>query len=484
MSLPPTPISGPGDVVRLLFRHPLRWLTPAAIVTLVVGIAAQQRPDTWEASQALTIRAEAAGNVDGPGRFRHSDEMKALLETILELAKNRGVLHAALAGVGPPTDRTSREPWPSAQEIADLADTVKLTPPKGAEYGKTEIFYLKVRDPRADRAIALATAICDQLELRFSKLRNSRAEGMVRELAETARLAEADAEHATAKLSRLEQEVGSDLAELRNLHQSSSGSESDLRRRRVELENELRQAQIVEHTQAELLKTLVAAQDDHANLLSAPNGLLESQPSLKKLKEGLLDAQLRTAQLLGSMSPLHPQVKASLAAEREIAQYVHNELLLAVRAVEHDWKLTTDRVMTLQGQLADVRGRLEKLAGLRAEYSALVAEADNRTKLLEEAQRRLVDAQASEAGANSASLISRIDTPDVGTKPVGPGKTTLLLAGLLGGLVVGIGLLFLSLPSTPPTTRPDTTARNAPAEGGWARPDLSLSKAYAKTSAA
>ena len=107
----------------------------------------------------------------------------------------------------------------------------------------------------------------------------------------------------------MEREVGPDLAELRNLQEQSSG-DSDLRRKAVEIENELRQAKVAETNNRELLKLLTAARDNPGTLLATPNRLLESQPALKRLKDGLVDAQLRTAQHLGTMTHEHPLVGA------------------------------------------------------------------------------------------------------------------------------------------------------------------------------
>ncbi|HEX3870686.1 MAG TPA: hypothetical protein VHV77_09630, partial [Pirellulales bacterium] len=73
--------------------------------------------------------------------------------------------------------------------------------------------------------------------------------------------------------------------------------------------------------------------------------------------------------------------------------------------------------------------------------------------------RKLVEARAAHASAEKASLISRVDSPDTGSKPVGPTTTILLLAGLAGGLVVGAGVLVLTVePSTP--VRPIVTGRS------------------------
>jgi succinoglycan biosynthesis transport protein ExoP len=47
-----------------------------------------------------------------------------------------------------------------------------------------------------------------------------------------------------------------------------------------------------------------------------------------------LDAQLRTAQLLGTMSPIHPQVVAAREAEQEIRRHLRSELTVAIRGVQ------------------------------------------------------------------------------------------------------------------------------------------------------
>ncbi len=465
-------LAGPADLIRLLIAYPLRWLVPAVMVVLAAGGYAFLRPDTWQATQALIIRNEATGNSDTPGKFRHEDEMKTLLETVLELAKSRSVLAQTLEEVGPPADRSSTEAWPSDEEIFQFSEAFKISPPKGAEFGKTEVFYLVVQDRNRRRAIALATTLCNQLEARYNQVRNVRAEGMVGELTKTVQLAQADLQASTARLKQVEQQVGSDLSELRHLAQAGGGGESDLRRKSLEMESELRKAVADERNLTALLDNLEASLADQGQLLATPNGLLESQPALRKLKEGLLDAQLRTAQLLGTMQPQHPQVIAAREAEQEIRRHLRGELIVAIRGVELDRNLATRREETLKSQLATLHERLELLAGLRAEYAGLVAEVEHRTKVLEGAQRQLVDARASQSSALTANLISRLDAPTTGPRPIGPGRSILLLAGLAGGPIFGLAILLISLPSAP-----NLGVRQAEPAGRSVKRGLSLKQA-------
>ena len=55
-------------------------------------------------------------------------------------------------------------------------------------------------------------------------------------------------------------------------------------------------------------------------------------------------------------------------------------------------------------------------------------------------------AEASQVGADAASLIGRIDVPTVGTRPAGPGSQLIVLVGAVGGLLAGLGLLVLTTP--------------------------------------
>ncbi len=213
----------PGELIHLLAVRWRLWFVPALIVSLGVMIYALLRPDTWEASQALIIRNEAANNDRGPGKFTQPEEMKTIQETILELARSRGVLEAVLQQVGPPQDCDSPHSWPTDRDIQTFRKAVKLLPPKGAEFGKTEVFYLTVRDYDRSRAIALNEALCAQLQIHYQQLRDDKARSMIEELDKTVALAKADLAESTERLSATEQEIGGDLAELRAMQDIGAG---------------------------------------------------------------------------------------------------------------------------------------------------------------------------------------------------------------------------------------------------------------------
>jgi uncharacterized protein involved in exopolysaccharide biosynthesis len=222
-----------------------------------------------------------------------------------------------------------------------------------------------------------------------------------------------------------------------------------------EIRNQLREARTTAKANQELLAVLNAAQDDPGRLVAAPSRLLELQPSLKRLKDGLVDAQLMTAKLLGTRSADHPLVQAARQCEEEIGRHLHDELALAVRGMEIESRLNAGRQKLLEDQFAAATGRLNSLAEIRAPYETQTAENRSRTVLAERAEQNLAEARAVLAGAKVASLISPIDAPDAGAKPIGPGRTIIATSGILGGLIIGLGMVFLSLPAKSAATVPD-----------------------------
>ena len=437
--------SSPTHVFHLLHIHVKRWLLPAVAIAAVVGVYAVVREATWEASQALMVRNDASNAERSPGKFSYPEEMKTVQETILEVAKSRSVLAAALREIGPPADCKKPAAWPTERDIFEARKNVTLAPPKGAEFGKTEVFYLNVQAEDRERSVALNEAIFKQLQTHFQELRDAKAQSMVEELTKTVALAKTDLDRATANVESTEKRVGSDLAELRSM-QDMAASDSALRRSGEEIRGQLRENVLADKTDRQLLNVLASAQDDSGRLVAMPNRLLESHPSLRRLKEGLIDAQLRTSALLGTMSADHPKVLAAKEAEEEIGRTLHRELDIARRGVEVELRVLADRRTLLEDQLAKTNERLTNLAAVRAGYANEVAETKNRATLLERAEQNLAEARATRASAKAASLISRIDTPDAGIRPVGPSRAAIALYGVLGGLLAGFGIVFLTVP--------------------------------------
>jgi uncharacterized protein involved in exopolysaccharide biosynthesis len=171
--------------------------------------------------------------------------------------------------------------------------------------------------------------------------------------------------------------------------------------------------------------------------------LLVSQPAIGRLKNALIDTQLRTANLSGTYAEEHPFVVASREAESLVQTQLYDEIAAAIKALQVDLMLNSDRDHLLNAKAVAGRERLARLAGARAKYANLIAAVENHTKLVEAARKNLADVRANHASAHTSSVIGRIDGVETGVRPAGPGRTTITAAGGVAGLVFGLGIVFL-----------------------------------------
>ena len=136
----------PADFIRLLRTHVYWWAVPAVVCALVAGAYTFVASHEWKATQSLIIRPEVASvSEERLGKFADLSEMKTSQETILELAKSQFVLQATLREVGPPSSYRRPAEWPTALDVEAFRECVDMRPPGGAEFGKTEVFYLSAK---------------------------------------------------------------------------------------------------------------------------------------------------------------------------------------------------------------------------------------------------------------------------------------------------------------------------------------------------
>jgi uncharacterized protein involved in exopolysaccharide biosynthesis len=446
MSTPTRSIVSPRQLVSTLHKHFLLWGVPTVVLTTLAVVYVVIRPVKWRASQAMIVRDEAGGSTTTrQGRFDTSEAMKAAQETVVQMSQNASTIKAALVEAGPPGGGEAPPNWPGKGDIEALQNAITVSPPKGGEFGRNEVIYLAVEGPTRERAVLLTKAVGNQLEVQLQAIRKTKAQSLISELEKAVALAEIDLAAATATLKETEKSVGRDLDELRALTETNGGT-SNLRATSNQLQEEIRRTQIQHEVNSEQCKLLTAARKDHNRLLAAPQRLFEQQPGLKRLKDGLVDSQLRTAQLLGRMSPDHPEVKAAKLAEDKIRQQLSDEIALVVSNLENDLKVSAALLATLRQQQTEINERLNQVAGLRPAYANQLAAVRQRTENHSQVMKDLADVRASQAAALSASLIARIDEPQPDNNPVGPGFPTIVAAGFGGGLMLGLGLVFLTAP--------------------------------------
>jgi uncharacterized protein involved in exopolysaccharide biosynthesis len=452
----------PAEIGRLLRSHKRLWIVPTIICTVLAGAYSLVAARKWEATQALIVRPETAGVSDERlGKFSDLSEMKTLQETILELAKSQGVIEATLGQVGPAGAARRPANWPSPRDIEKFREQIDMRPPGGAEFGKTEVFYLSVLD--ADRAWAThaLSVLCGELEKRLQSLRDERAQSMIAELKKAVALAEGDLAERTKQLAEFEANIGVDLVELRNMN-ATVGGLGEVSQELQSIETERRENEALRRENVRLLALLESAADDPKQLLATPNSLLRSQPAVNQLKNALVEAQIRTANLLGSRSDKHPFVVAARAAEQTVRDQLHAEVGTAIEGLKVELAVNGDREEALLAKWREARARITRLAESRAEYSNLVTATENHTRLVEAARKNLADARVRHAAAHSANILGRIDGVDAGVYPVGLSRKTITAAGGVGGLLIGFGLVFLFATPLPVQHAEDETNREAP----------------------
>ena len=443
-----------NPTVRSLLRGVLVW-APFWISTTVLfgglGMAYVMflKQDTFLASQALLVRDEATGAVMRLGRFQSQTEMKAAQETILEMAKSQQVVRDALIAVGPPKSVSSWwgvSEYPSKELVEEMAkSSISVHAPKGTEFGVSEVIYLDVKANAQDEAMSMSKALTDALESRLQQVRKARADGVLAELKHARDAAKRELASSTSRLHEIEREAGSDLSDLRGMTDTVAGAATS-RAEFDQTKNDLRQAEINRQSLMADRELLVRATEDPTSFIVAPGTVLNSQPGLKRLREGLVDAQLSGSQLIGKFTDNHPSVIASQTTQSSIVKRFLQELRASIAGVESDISLVDGRIQRLETQKESAQERLAKLADSRAAYANLLSEVKSKIAMLESSERELAEIQAARDSSVSTSLLTRLDSPMVSDRPIGPGKTTISGLCAIAGLVLGLGIMFIVTP--------------------------------------
>lgn len=444
MSSPPIPWKHVRNI--LVLFAPV-WIGATCLFGLIGVVTAILSEDKWAAHQPLILRDEATGAVDRLGRFASQTDLKTAQETILDITQNPEVVAAALREIGPPDDaEPEAETWPSQKIIEQVSkESVNVIAPQGSEFGDTELIYLKVTEESPQRAVAFCKAMLDSLSAHLRTVRRLRADGVVVELTYARDLARQKLNAAIAKMQEIEISIGEDLGELRNLNDTISGSGAN-RRTSEEISRELQTAELeLERLQA-LHRLLVMGADDPSKLLVSGDDLLKSQPTLLRLKEGLIEAQLQSSHYASLLTAQHPRRRAAMQAEVEIAERMLQETRAAIRAMQPSLELAQGRVDRLRKRKTELDQKMARLASVRSSYSKLNSEVDALTTQLAQAEAALSEAQAGRSAALATNLLSELGPPQVGDSPEGVSGTMLTLGSTCAGLIFGLGAVFLVAP--------------------------------------
>ncbi|EMI17347.1 signal peptide protein [Rhodopirellula maiorica SM1] len=421
------------------------WMGATVLFAFVGVCFALFSSDIYSARLPLVVRNEATSSLERLGRFSSQTELKSAQETILEMTQNPEVVAAALRQIGPSSGKDDPT-WPSPEVVDRIAkDAVNLLAPQGSEFGSTEVVYLQVKSTQQQRAVDFCKAMFDNLTLHLRNIRRVRADSVISELTQARDLAQQNLDAAAARMHVYEVKFAADLGELRNLNDAIAGDGTN-RRTLEETVRELQVAELDLEKLYALRNLLVVGSENPDHLLASGSDLLSLQPSLLRLKDGLIDAQIRSSELAANRTPNHPILQNAQSTEHEIRSRMQEEARLAVKAMEPTLKQETERVSRLKARKEQLTSRLEALASARTDYANVDAEVKHRTTLLETAQQALAEAQASRTAALSTNLVAELGPPQVSDKPIGPGGTLVTLGSASAGLLFGLGAVFLIAP--------------------------------------
>ena len=459
----------PKDILDAVKKH-LVLLLVLTIATTVLGTAyAFLKQDKWKATQGILVRDEMVLETGRMGRFESTDAMQTAQETIAEIIYQSDVVEETLEQIGdlglphPPKSRqwlastkdsllaflptngqTTHETGVLGQDIEDLKSSIDVVAPNGAPFGRTEMIYFHVKASSLERARLLNEAHIQNVVERLKDIRKEKYASVVNELEKTKSLAREDLARLISQAQELEVSFGSDIIELRDLTDNSAG-DGHLARLLTELKTERRGLSTKHQAQIRLLSNLSASTTGN-DLLALPAELLQSHPTLNRLRAGLVDAQLRKSQLLGLMNADHPKAKAAIVAEQQLKRQVEEELKIALAQLKIDINDGAQRIQMLSQKITDVEARIGGVAKVRTPYSSLVSDIENKSAFVDQIERDLTEARANLRSADAVSLISLVGQPVGSHKPIGPGKKNIIAASLLGGLMIGFGWIFVIEP--------------------------------------
>jgi len=169
--------------------------------------------------------------------------------------------------------------------------------------------------------------------------------------------------------------------------------------------------------------------------------LMGDNPALASLRTQLADLQTQRAQLNTKFGPKHPQMVQLDQQIAKVQKQVDNEVELARRQVEDEYKGAAGLEDQLRKRLGAQEDTAYRLNADVAQYAILRHQAELTRDLYDTLQMRLKEASIS-AGMSAAN-ITVVDSATVPFVPVAPQKSKSLLYGLFGGLFVGCVLAFV-----------------------------------------
>ena len=439
---------------------------PLLIVPAIAGLvlatlyAFLLMPEMWTARQSFLIRDDLSGTAFKPGRFDSEESRKSAQETILEVARRPLVVRNVLEKLGPKSSFANSN-WITDEVIEKTQGVIDISAPNGAEFGKTDAIVLTAKDSTRERTRKFIELLSAEIMVQTNRIRSLRFESMESELYQAYQAADQARDEAIDRLDQLDQRLGSDFGFLSLQGQNNSQQPSGVEAIKSEIlrkQDELDRAETV-------FDALLKAFENPDAASQLPSEVLIAQPALQDAMTKMLDLREELHVAKGLYTNIHPKVKGIAEAIEFSQQQIYDSLTGEMTGVQSDIALKKKQLERLNNRIEELKERLIRLSKSRSEHLALTNQVRQLGEAATTARTAWADTEARAKAARTVGLITPTDVAQVNTRPDGIGKRYIALAGLLGGLLVGLGLVLLVAPPMEPEPN-NTLSGTTPLQSG------------------
>ena len=431
--------------VYLCLRKYWRWWVAPMVLGFVLSAVYNKflATKTYSARQSLILRDDLMGDAYKPSRFESQESLKSAQETVLEIARKPQVVRAVLEQLGP-TSSFSFGPYPSDETIENVQGNITLMAPNGAEFGKTEAVVLSVKTVDHERSRKFVNLLLDEIDSKLNEVRILRLESMQKELSQASVNAMAALKTSSRELQDIEMGFGADITTIRGLNDPQGSGGFDLKLNQIRLEQRQAAAQLSSaRNQREMLRN---AEENGGVEFVTSNELLELQPALQGLMTNLSTAMAQLAIDEGRYTSLHPELQRSRRAVEQQQQQLFNSIGTTIKGLDAQIENLEQLNDRLGQSIIKLEKQLQVLSEQRVPYSTLEEEVKKKAEVYNDVQGRLAKVQSYARSTEEVAMLTRVDAPQVSSRPDQLGASK---AGILGGaigLMFGLGLVALIAP--------------------------------------
>ena len=427
-----------------LWENKVLWIAPAILgFVLAAAYAFLLRPETWTARQSFTVRDDTLGQAFKPGRFESQESLQSAQETILEVARRPSVVRNVLEKLGP-ISGWNGENWITDELIEETQDDINFSAPNGAEFGTTEAIVLTAKASSRDRSRKFIELLSEEVIAQVNRVRSLRLASMEQELEQAYNGAAESQQEAMNRLAELDERLTPEFGVI-NSFNDGRNQNSPAEQEIADIKTELRQKKAeLEKAETILLALHRAAESPEDSDLSS--SVLKELTSLDKMYDDLAKFRNDLAIAQGNFRDRYGPVQTLKYAIDIQQKGIRKELSSEISGVQADIAMFNKQIETKANQIETLESRLIELSKYRAEYLSLFAQVRELTDAALRAKTTWRKTKSLAESASSVGLMTPMDVAQVSSRPDGVGKKVFVLAGVLGGLMIGIGLVLLLAP--------------------------------------